>query len=332
MKLTDQQRKILCAVQFHADAPVSFVRKKTGFRDHTIHYHLNRFKEEELIRRAALINVFTLGYSQYEVYFSIAAKESTARDGVMAFCKESPRIALYAELGGRYQYSMTVVAKSGQEMSTFLEELTTRFGNIFVKKSVALVVSFNLFRKKYLVPRTSWFDSLALTDTGTRVELDELDRKILNVLFGAGQESIESVARTIREPRSTIDLRLKKLEERGVIAGYIYLINAPKFGILTYRLLISASGMAEGLREKLLTHCSKQPNIVNMSCCLGAWDYELTVEVEEPLTVVRVTEGIYSAFPNSISEIEILPVFTQGQSRNYMRFAEQSETKKAKRK
>ena len=43
MKLTEKERKILSAVEFNASASMPRLRKKTGLREHTIRYYLQRF-------------------------------------------------------------------------------------------------------------------------------------------------------------------------------------------------------------------------------------------------------------------------------------------------
>lgn len=50
--------------------------------------------------------------------------------------------------------------------------------------------------------------------------LDDLDRRLLDCLRQDARESTAALARKLRVSRSTVQARIKRLEDTGVIAGY----------------------------------------------------------------------------------------------------------------
>ncbi len=63
-------------------------------------------------------------------------------------------------------------------------------------------------------------------------ELDELDEKILKAMakgVGVGARPTE-LAKDLSKSRSTINLRVENLEEKGVITGYVPEIDSEKLG------------------------------------------------------------------------------------------------------
>lgn len=60
--------------------------------------------------------------------------------------------------------------------------------------------------------------------------MDELDRAILQSLNEDARKSYRDIAKELHVSLSTVSHRIKKLEEEGIIRGYIPLIDAQKVG------------------------------------------------------------------------------------------------------
>ncbi len=60
--------------------------------------------------------------------------------------------------------------------------------------------------------------------------MDELDEAILRILVGEGMIPVLNIARRTNKATSTISYRIKKLEQEGIIEGYIPRVNAKKAG------------------------------------------------------------------------------------------------------
>ena len=80
MKLNPKDREILAAAELQGSATVAELGKLTGYRQHTVRYSLDRFKEQGLIRRRCYVNLFSLGYSYYILYFSLSPQAQEQED------------------------------------------------------------------------------------------------------------------------------------------------------------------------------------------------------------------------------------------------------------
>lgn len=319
MRLTDREKAILLASHFRGRGPVAALRKETGVRDHTIRYYLNRFREEKIVRPGVLIDLYALGYTEYEVYFSLAAEEERHKEELLKVLAASPQVAWFAELGGSYQYVMTLCVPAVSDVAAFLDKLAKRFGNIFFEKSLAVIVSFSLFRKTYLCPQNKTSDALTFGEGKKRVEIDQVDRKILAALFQGHGGSNQEIARAAGIPRTTVEFRLHRLEQNKVILGHIYYINARKVGMLTYKLLLYIKGIQEGFKKELYEFSLQHHNVVNFIHCIGSWDYELTIEVEKPREAVDVVQQVCAKFGRFINNSQLIPVIEQMTSANLMK-------------
>ncbi|MHC1566810.1 MAG: Lrp/AsnC family transcriptional regulator [Candidatus Syntropharchaeia archaeon] len=64
-----------------------------------------------------------------------------------------------------------------------------------------------------------------------KIKIDELDRKILDVMSRKGVGAkVTVISNELGMSRSTVNLRISKLEKRGIISGYKPKINWKKLG------------------------------------------------------------------------------------------------------
>ncbi len=124
-----------------------------------------------------------------------------------------------------------------------------------------------------------------------RIELDAIDRRILSILQENGRLSNQEIAERVNLSPSPCLRRIRRLEESGVIRGYVALLDAQKLGLdlLAYvnvRLEKrggAASGGRTGVTHSELFRAAVQtwPEVVACHAMTGEMDYLLRVEVED---------------------------------------------------
>ena len=73
--------------------------------------------------------------------------------------------------------------------------------------------------------------------------------------------------------------RIRFLEREKVIVRYSYVPDFSPMGYLNYYVLIYLNELSIEREEAFIAFCRRQPSIVYMIKSLGAWDYEINVEV-----------------------------------------------------
>ncbi len=111
------------------------------------------------------------------------------------------------------------------------------------------------------------------------IRLDELDRGILRILQENGRTSYSEMARRLRVPESTVRLRVKKLQEIGVIRKFSALINPFKAG---YSIVAFIAVDVEASRIKMAAEeLSKLPEVDVLGIATGAHDILMQVTVRD---------------------------------------------------
>ena len=317
MRLTDKERTVLACVELRADASVKTYRKETGLREHTIRYHLRNLIERGIATPAPFVDMHLLGYTIFNVFFSIGAEKKSTKEALLRTLIASKHVTWVGEFGGEYQYGIALCARELGFVSHFLAALSKRFGNIFFEKAVSCQFGTHTYYHKYLSAKRFSVSPLYCGTSSEHVEIDELDDKILSALATHGGLSHRRLAQEVRVPLSTLELRISKLEERKIIKGYYYMVDAVKFGMQRFKLMVYGKGLDAALKDGLSKYCQSHPAIVHLIECFGSWDFEIGVEAEGSEPVMEVIQEIYEQFGASINTIRLLMKFRDLKTRWY---------------
>ncbi|WP_322104810.1 Lrp/AsnC family transcriptional regulator [Paraburkholderia sp. J41] len=122
------------------------------------------------------------------------------------------------------------------------------------------------------------------------IELDAIDRRILAILQENGRLSNQEIAERVNLSPSPCLRRIRRLEESGVIRGYVALLDAQKLGLdlLAYvNVRLEKRGPTaagrEGVTHAELFRAAVQtwPEVVGCHAMTGDMDFLLRVQVED---------------------------------------------------
>ena len=116
--------------------------------------------------------------------------------------------------------------------------------------------------------------------------LDAIDRRILRALQGDGRMTYDLLAAAVSLSPSAVLRRVKRLEESGVIAGYVALVSPERVGLgLTAYLNVRLEKHSEVHKRTPmdLVRAAVQtwPEVVECASLTGEMDYLLRVVVQD---------------------------------------------------
>ncbi len=106
--------------------------------------------------------------------------------------------------------------------------------------------------------------------------IDLLDRKILSALDKNCRASNTQIAKKIRKSREVVAYRIQKLQEQGIITGFITSINPAKLGYLMFKIYLKLENIPLQ-RERFYHALQRNKDIYWMSTCDGAYDCVLAI-------------------------------------------------------
>lgn len=113
-------------------------------------------------------------------------------------------------------------------------------------------------------------------------DLDKVDHRILDVLRRDGRISILDLAERVGLSATPCARRVKRMEEAGVIKGYVAQIDPGALG-LTVSVLCSVRLARHGTEgtEQFLSAVAKRPEITECLLVAGSVDYVLRIWVRD---------------------------------------------------
>ena len=129
--------------------------------------------------------------------------------------------------------------------------------------------------------------------------IDEVDRKIILRLQEDARLSNAALAEEVGLTVSTVHERVKKLERKGIIKGYVAVVDAAALGkpITAFvRLVVNPVTTGQPLMEKsvIAEICESEPNILECHSVAGDDCYILKVRVSSPLDLETLLNRIRS--------------------------------------
>lgn len=126
--------------------------------------------------------------------------------------------------------------------------------------------------------------------------IDDIDRQILNLLQQDARMSNAAIAEQVGLTTSTVHERVKKMERRGIIKGYVALVDATQLDrSITAFIRLSVSSTAGNYLESkksVETVAETEPDVVECHGVAGEDCYVMKVKVKDPGELEKLIERI----------------------------------------
>jgi Lrp/AsnC family leucine-responsive transcriptional regulator len=126
--------------------------------------------------------------------------------------------------------------------------------------------------------------------------LDEIDRQIITLLQADARLSNAALAEKVGLTASTVHERVKKLERKGIIKGYVALVDPALLGkTITAFIRLTVGVTTQGYIESkngVMEVCLSEPDILECHGVAGEDCYILKARVASPQELERLIERI----------------------------------------
>ena len=126
--------------------------------------------------------------------------------------------------------------------------------------------------------------------------MDDLDRRLLSLLRANGRESVVSLARRLGVTRATVDNRLGRLIDNGVIVGFSVRVRDPSAASVVRAIMLIA---VEGRNTaEVIRSLRGVPQIATLHTTNGRWDLVADISCDslasfdQTLSTIRGIDGI----------------------------------------
>lgn len=320
MNLSERSRRIALAAQFHADSPVSWLKKKTGIKEHSIYSDLRAMREAGVIHPRVFVDIHALGLVELEVYLSVNFSSPEQKTSFFRELLSSDVTLWVGELSGAYNVGLSLCAKDSREAHRAFDAILNKVGVVATRVQSGVLVSLTVYRKNYLCDEIEVEqDSEIHLHYNNEYTCDALDRRVIAALFKSRQASIRNVAKEAGIPRTTFEYRMERLKENGVISPRCFIINPLKLNLEVNRLLISLQSCSLEAKEDIVGYFRANPRIVNLKHLMGSVEFEITIESETEDHVAGIEKELKERFGRIIANMERVKLHRQCMTAGFLK-------------
>jgi DNA-binding Lrp family transcriptional regulator len=302
-------------ILFHLDEDgfqsASAIAKKIKTSKQVVSYRIAELQRKGILRRCCVIvNEAKIGYTFYKFYVKYKSVDKTTEEEMIGFFGRHPNVGLVDTCDGKYDMFIGVWARDTHHLYKVYKELFGTYGKYFEDVSVSIVETAYNSKRGYLIgKRTSSEVPLFGGEVEVNPQIDESDKKILAILSKEARSTLVDIANELVITPNTASNRIRKLKENGVIQGARIVLDRNKVGYLSYKVLVKVDSFDEKELRRFLRHVTQEPNIIDIDLCLGDWNIELDVEIENYEAFRKLMLELRTGFSKLIKSYDSLLVF-----------------------
>jgi len=139
--------------------------------------------------------------------------------------------------------------------------------------------------------------------------LDMLDRKILFELDRDPLQSFSSIARRVEAPKSTVNSRLRRLFETGIIREIIPVVDVDKLGFGVYLVNLRLHEVDSEAYNRIIGFLVEHPNIAWVVRCRGPWTIMIAIFARDLGHYTRVLMEVADACHHKLKSYDTFIVY-----------------------
>lgn len=312
--LDEKDKRILLELDLDARASLKAISRKARLSKEAVLYRIKRLEERGIIQRyLAIINFSRVGYTGFGVFCRLEGADEEKRRALIEWLKAFPQVYWVGICGGRFDVSFGLMCKSVFEFNRLYYQFKNEFSGMLSETAVAIRAELRQFTRNYLLKeaKTTEGPSLFFGQEPSIEEIDELDSEIMSLMAADAKTPVVEIASRLHKPPSTIALRIKRLEEKGIIQAYDIVVKVQAYGLQSYRLLLTLNKLDEQLRNRLFSFAQENPRIGLAAETVGGWNFEIILETESHLAFEEELTKLKRIFGNAISGLEVLVMFDE---------------------
>jgi DNA-binding Lrp family transcriptional regulator len=142
--------------------------------------------------------------------------------------------------------------------------------------------------------------------TKEELKLDSYDRKIIFELDKNSRTTATEIGKKIRKSKQFVDYRIKRLEEVGVLRGYVTVIDYSRLGYQSIRVYFKFHNITREKQDELENDLIKDKDVWWLVTLEGLWDVGLAIAVKNALDFYDYWDKIMSKYKKYIKKRSVV--------------------------
>jgi len=300
-KIDLKDRKILYELDYDSRQSFSQIGKKVGLHKNVVSYRIKRLIKRKIVRYFyTVIDSSKLGYSSFRMYIVFQNATPDIKKEIIDFFVKNKHTWWVGTFDGHYDFAVVFWVKDMHDFHLLWDETLKKYRQFFKEQIFCNYVRLHLFRHSFILNDYNKQDreKHEITGGGKKVETDELDFKILELLAKDARISTIEIAKKLNSTVDTINIRIKRLMKIDVIQAFRVSIDYSKLGYQFFKVNINLNNYND--RGRMISYMKYNPHLVMIDKSIGYFDLELDLWVKNLDQFHEIMNDLSNKFPTSI--------------------------------
>lgn len=282
VKFDIKDKKILAELDVNPNIASSQLAKKVGVSRQVAEYRISKLLDQKTIYAFyTMVDTGKLGYTTFRVHIKL---KNVTEQQYVAFGKELfhnyPSFWV-GFVSGSFDVIADIFAKTPNEFEEVINDILQKNKNIIYGYEVLTLLELDLYEYAYFLESKKERKKVVICRNIDSYKLDDFDRKILQMIKYNSRLPYETVAKSVGLTRNAVKNRIKKLEEKEIIAGYKIFVDFRHFNKLSYKIFIKYNTTKLEQEKQLLEFLKNTPGDLATTKQLGRWNLDIEIHFKD---------------------------------------------------
>ncbi len=307
--LDAKDQKILYELDRNARQSNSEIGRKVRLSKEVVKYRIDRMMESGLILRFhTVVNYFKLGIVKYKLYLRFRDVDREKMREISEYFFRNGKTEWVNTSTGRWDMIVGFLVRNVNEFDGDIQNAMNRFSENVQEKAVTETLYLAHHVREYLTgsegPRKGKL--VYHTSADRQASIDDTDTEILKILGNNARIPVVEIAKRLKTTPRLIQYRIKRMEKEEIILAYKAHLDPKKMGSIFCKAIIYLASSTKERVSEFVNYCTSLPKAVWPQRVIGAWDFELDLEIENYDRFQEVIFDLKEKFPGIIQKFEFI--------------------------
>jgi Lrp/AsnC family leucine-responsive transcriptional regulator len=268
----------------------------------TIDYRIERLLSRGIIENFhTTVNYSRMGFRKFKILLrlrNLSDRKLEFREFILSL----GNVYWIGECSGAWDLLLGLFYKDEIELASITNKFVSKFDDLIVARSGHTMISIDQFPKKYFT--NTIHPSKELLGLVKQNSLDEHDYSLLAELIQNARITFVQLSEILGVSIASVQRRMKRLEELGVIVQYRIGVNLEKMDFKLYKVIFELWRYGEEDHTEFFKYINTRPEI--QYAVRNIWSLELEIVVRSYAEIQAIIDEIRIKFPRLSLSIDTL--------------------------
>ncbi|MBU0758103.1 MAG: Lrp/AsnC family transcriptional regulator [Nanoarchaeota archaeon] len=305
--LDKKDKKILYELDCNSRQSYSIIGKKVKMSKESVHYRVKRLEKNKIILGYyTMINPMRLGYWYFRIGINYHNIDNVTLKKLIDFLKKVKEVSWLGSHENIYDIVAVVLVNSIDELYLICKSISYNFQEHISKMEVTPGRDVHCFKSRAIhgINDQSY---LTLRGKNNNVKIDDKDKIILKFLADARISAVELGQKCNLTAKNVIN-RIKRLENKKVIVGYLTNFNYQILGLNYLKILLYLTRPTRKSEESIKSYLKTCPELLYISDAIGLADIEFEVVLRSHNAMYEFIDKLRDKFPTEIRDYKSMVI------------------------